>query len=148
WLQLKAGAIGITAATVWEAEALAAASIEDILIANEIVGDVKLRHAAAIANSCNLTVAVDSIADAELLDAAMLTADATVGVLIEVDVRMDRGGIRGLDEALELAAAADHHNGLRLVGVMGYERHCVLKPDPDPRRTTASQAMDLLATMA
>src|SRR5579871_948932 len=36
-LQMEAGAIGITTATVWEALALAEAGLPDILIANEVV---------------------------------------------------------------------------------------------------------------
>ena len=35
--QMAAGAIGMTAATIWEARALVAAGIDDILIANEVV---------------------------------------------------------------------------------------------------------------
>src|ERR1700675_3535039 len=40
-LQLEAGAIGLTTATVWEASALVDAGLSDILIANQVVGPVK-----------------------------------------------------------------------------------------------------------
>src|SRR5690242_10984580 len=38
-LQLEAGAIGMTTATVWEAAALIQAGVQDLLIANEVVGE-------------------------------------------------------------------------------------------------------------
>src|SRR5438445_8368826 len=40
-MQLDAGAIGITTATVWEASALMDAGLDDVLIANQAVGPVK-----------------------------------------------------------------------------------------------------------
>src|SRR5436190_4818684 len=43
-MQVEAGAIGVTTATVWEAVALAWAGIEDVLIANQVVGEEKLRR--------------------------------------------------------------------------------------------------------
>jgi D-serine deaminase-like pyridoxal phosphate-dependent protein len=38
WMQLRAGAIGVTCAKLSEAEVMARAGIRDILIANQIVG--------------------------------------------------------------------------------------------------------------
>ena len=41
-MQVDAGAIGIATATIWEAIAMANAGIDDILIANEVVGPDKV----------------------------------------------------------------------------------------------------------
>src|SRR5690242_7257313 len=40
-MQLEAGAIGLTTATVWEASAMVAAGLDNILIANQVVGPIK-----------------------------------------------------------------------------------------------------------
>lgn len=48
-MQLAAGACGIAVAKVGEAEAMAEAGLDDIFIANEIVGEAKLRRIAALA---------------------------------------------------------------------------------------------------
>ena len=40
-MQIEAGAIGLTTATVWEAAAMVDAGLSDILIANQVVGPVK-----------------------------------------------------------------------------------------------------------
>ena len=37
-LQVQAGAIGVTVATIWEAAAMAAAGVGSVLVANEVVG--------------------------------------------------------------------------------------------------------------
>ena len=58
-LQLDAGAVGITCAKVGEAEALADGGIPDILIANQIVGPIKIARLVALARRCTVTVAVD-----------------------------------------------------------------------------------------
>ena len=43
-LQLAAGAVGVTCAKLGEAEVMAAAGITEILIANQIVGAIKVRR--------------------------------------------------------------------------------------------------------
>src|SRR6516164_1254744 len=43
-MELAAGAVGITCAKLGEAEVMAAAGIHNILIANQIVGEVKIRR--------------------------------------------------------------------------------------------------------
>lgn len=146
--QMDAGAIGITAATVWEAHALAAAGFEDVLIANQLLGAAKLRAVARIAGRTRLTVAVDSETGARALSAAVGEAGATVGVLLEIDVGMGRCGVRDVGEALRLAALVDTLDGLVLHGVMGYEGHCVLETDARQRAAAAGQAIDVLAESA
>ena len=49
-LQLQAGAIGLCAQTVAEAEALGAGGVNDVFISNEILAVPKLRRVAALAH--------------------------------------------------------------------------------------------------
>ena len=90
-LQIEAGAIGLTAATVWEAAAMAAAGLDDLLIANEVVGDEKIRYLAEIARNARVTVAVDHVRNAEALSAAAAAVGTKIGVLIDVDVGLQIG---------------------------------------------------------
>ena len=41
-LQVHAGAIGLTTATVWEASAMARAGLDNLLIANEVVANINV----------------------------------------------------------------------------------------------------------
>src|SRR5262245_10352738 len=59
--ELAAGAIGVTVAKLGEAEVMAAAGIRDILIANQIVGEIKTRRLAALCHEADVIVAVDSL---------------------------------------------------------------------------------------
>src|SRR5687767_4089527 len=53
---LKAGAFGVTCAKVSEAEVMAAAGIRDILIANEVIGEQKVRRLAHLCTQADVVV--------------------------------------------------------------------------------------------
>src|SRR5262245_15826386 len=128
-LQLEAGAIGITTATVWEAAAMAREGVPDLLIANEVVGEEKHRVLAETASTARVTVAVDDAGKSEALSAAARRAGSEIGVLIDIDVGRGRCGVRTEEDARALAERVSGLSGLRLRGVMGYEGHCVLERD-------------------
>ena len=144
--QIAAGAIGMTAATIWEAESLVAGGINDVLIANEIVGEAKLERLAGLARGARMTVAVDHPDVVSALARAGQNQSSTVGVLVEVDVGMHRGGVRSIAQARSLAGVVAGIRGVELRGVMGYEGHVVLEPDRQRRTDLAREAMDFLAT--
>lgn len=138
--QIKAGAIGITCAKLGEAEVLAKAGIDNILIANQIVQTSKLVRLAGISRLCNIIVAVDSLKNADDLSQAMQAASSNIGVLIEVDVGMGRCGVRNQEEALKLAEKISNSPGLEFKGIMGYEGHCVFIDDLEKRRRSTQEA--------
>jgi D-serine deaminase-like pyridoxal phosphate-dependent protein len=143
-LQLQSGAIGLTTATVWEAAALARVGIPDLLIANEVVGEEKIQALAQTARTTRVTVAVDDAGNAEALAAAARKAGSEIGVLIDIDVGMDRCGVRTRQEAQALAVRVGRLPGLRLRGIMGYEGHCVLETDRAVRAQKAATAIERL----
>lgn len=84
--QIEHGAVGLTAATMHEAEVFAGAGVEDILIAHPPVGEPKLRRLAALAERMRvLAVAIDTVELAE-------TLPPNVEVLWEVDTGLHRLG--------------------------------------------------------
>src|SRR5207244_7332964 len=60
-MQLEAGAVGIQVAKLGEAEVMVDAGIEDILVGYAIVGEVKLRRLADLAERARISVAIDSL---------------------------------------------------------------------------------------
>lgn len=145
-MQVEAGAIGVTCATVWEAVAMAdEGGVEDVLVGNELVGELHMRAAAELAGRARVTVAADDAGNVERLGAAAQAAGTVLGVLVEVDVGMGRCGVRDADAARRLAAVTAATAGLELRGLMGYEGHCMLEPDEPTRRRKQRQAMDDLA---
>jgi D-serine deaminase-like pyridoxal phosphate-dependent protein len=140
-LQIDAGAIGVTVATVWEAAAMAAAGVRSILVANEIIGPDKIAAAAALAHHADLVFAVDDAANIADLSAALTAAGSSAGVLVDLDVGMARCGARSPEQARELARLVHAAPALELRGIQAYEGHCMLEPDRDTRIRLATEAM-------
>jgi D-serine deaminase-like pyridoxal phosphate-dependent protein len=142
--QLAAGAIGITAAKVGEAEVLARAGLGPILIANQVVGRTKIDRLFAAARAVEIIVAVESEFNVAQLEEGAKRAGASLGVIIEVDTGMHRCGTAAPAETVELARRIGR-GPLRYRGVMGYEGHAVLIPDREQREATARAALTELS---
>ena len=147
-MQVDAGAIGISTATVWEAVVMVRSGLDSIFIVNTIAGREKLAALAEIARDAAVMVAVDDGQNAADIAAAAQAARSTVGVLIEVDTGMDRAGVDSAEQAVALARKLGELKGIRLVGVTGYEGHCSLTPDRDLRSAKQRTAMGLLGEVA
>jgi D-serine deaminase-like pyridoxal phosphate-dependent protein len=146
--QLAAGScVGLTCATVSEAEATADLS-SDLLIANEIVSADKCTRVAALARRVAMTVAVDSVTGVEALAGTARAAGVTIGVLVDVNVGQDRCGVSSPNEAVALARRAAGTAGLELRGVMGYEGHLQPLRDRAERETRTRDAMATLVGIA
>src|SRR5216684_8816560 len=118
-MQMEAGeSIGLTTATVWEAVVMVRGGIDDILVANEVVGEEKIQALAELARDAHMTVAIDNARNAEDLSAAALKAGSTMGVLIDLDVGMERCGVRNKEDALQLAEQVSKQRGLGFEGMM------------------------------
>ena len=139
--QVQAGAIGITCAKVGEAEVLVEAGIEDILIANQVVGEFKIARLTDLAAHAELMVAVDDPANVTALSRACQAKGISLRVLVEVDIGMHRCGAQPGAPTLGLAQQVADSPGLRLAGLMGYEGHLVSIVDPEERRTRVLQAL-------
>jgi D-serine deaminase-like pyridoxal phosphate-dependent protein len=147
-MQVDAGAIGISTATVWEAIVMVRSGLDSIFIVNTIAGREKLAALAAIARDANVMVAVDDANNAADIAAAARAAKSKVGVLIEVDTGMDRAGVDTPEQAVELARKVAALEGAELLGVTGYEGHCSLTPERDLRAQRQRVAMNLLIESA
>lgn len=142
--QVKAGAIGVTCAKVSEAHVMADGGITDILIANMIVGEPKVNRVAELCRKADPIVACDHFAQVEPLAAACSKAGVTCRVITEVDIGLNRVGVRPGRDNLELASAIDSSAGVKLVGIMGYEGHLLTIEDPEEKRRQIHDAMDVL----
>ncbi|MGZ8687928.1 MAG: alanine racemase [Gaiellaceae bacterium] len=122
-MQIAAGAAGLTVARLGEAEVFAAAGVGSILVHYPVVGHDKLERLAALAAETKITVALDSIAVAEPLAAALARAGVEIDTLIEIDVGMGRTGCTGVEEARRVARAVDGLPALRLAGLSFFPGH-------------------------
>jgi D-serine deaminase-like pyridoxal phosphate-dependent protein len=138
--QLGAGAVGVTCATVGEAEAMVEAGIDDVFIANEVVDPLKIARLAALGQRARIAVAVDDPEPVETLSREAARAGITIDVLIDVDVLLHRCGVASVDDALRLARTIDRSPFLNLRGIMGYEGRLRLKDEDRAARIAAAYA--------
>jgi D-serine deaminase-like pyridoxal phosphate-dependent protein len=143
-LQMKAGAVGITCAKLGEAEVIADAGIRNILIANQIVGPLKIRRLVELCRRAEPMVAVDSADNVKMLSESASAAGVSIGVLVEVDVGMGRCGVAPRQAALELARQVASSPGLRFEGLQGYEGHCVDLRDETERAVKTRESLKKL----
>ncbi|MCC6269736.1 MAG: alanine racemase [Microbacteriaceae bacterium] len=123
-MQVANGAIGLTLATVSEAQIFADAGIDDIFIAYPVwPSRARAARLRELAERITLRIGVDSIEGAEALGAALrsTSADESVGVLIEVDSGHHRSGVQPRDAGSVAVAAA--RAGLRVGGVFTFPGH-------------------------
>ena len=142
--QIAAGAIGVTCAKLGEAEAVIHAGIRDVLIANQVVGTQKIARLINLAKHSEIMVAVDNTDNVQAISEAAAAKGATVRMLVEVNIGMNRCGVEPGKPALALAEQIHRSPNLIFEGLMGYEGHTVAKPSRAERDTAARAAMQQL----
>src|SRR5438046_3253399 len=147
-MQIAAGAIGITCAKLGEAEVMAAAGIRDILIANQIVGPIKIGRLVELARRTDSIVCADSIENLTELDAAFRRAAKPLKVAIEVNIGMNRAGVEPGAPAVAFAREIASRPGLRFVGLVGWEAHATTIADAAEKERTVREAVSLLTASA
>ncbi len=138
-LQIAAGAQGICCAKTGEAEVFADGGIDDIFIANQVVGSAKLRRLRALAERVRLAVGVDHPDQIDLLSEAFRGADP-LDISIEIDVGQRRTGVVEPHEAVDLAQRILDSPGLALRGVYTHEGHDYAARDDADLAVIADQA--------
>jgi 3-hydroxy-D-aspartate aldolase len=119
--QMGPVASGVTCATVREAEVMAAAGINDLLLANEIVTPQKINRMVSLARQGRAIIAVDADEGVAALSQAAKNVGVTVDVLVDIDVGLGRCGVGDISRAREMAIAIGRTPALRFAGLMGYE---------------------------
>ncbi len=119
---LAAGAIGVTCAKVSEAEVMVAGGVGNILVANQPATEDAWDRVARLQRSTWVGVAIDDPTHLRMALAAGEKRGTSIPLLIEVDIGMNRAGVRSSSAAVQLAEAITAADG-RFEGVMGYEGH-------------------------
>ena len=146
-LQLDAGAVGINAAKLGEAEVMAASGIKDIFITNEIIGSSKLERLVNLAKRCKITASVDSLEVAKGLSEAAENAGIELKVRIQVDTGNRRNGILPGEPTVKLAHQIWKLKALIFKGIWTHEGQLALANNYDDRKKMQLKAgEDLLST--
>ncbi len=137
-LQLAAGAVGLTVATVAEAEVFAE-GCDDLFIAYPLwVDDERAGRLRGVLSRASVAVGVDSVESVRQLSRL---ADAGLRVRVEVDSGHHRSGVPAADAVGIARAASDL--GLAVDGVFTFPGHSY---SPDARASAASDEARELGT--
>ncbi|OJJ39649.1 hypothetical protein ASPWEDRAFT_169481 [Aspergillus wentii DTO 134E9] len=146
-----AGAKGCCVAKVSEAEAIAGAGFDDILITCEIIGAPKVKRLVELfRRHRNIRIVVDSEVGATAINDALAGSgiEEPIAVLVDVDVGLSRTGVRAGEPALALARHVSTLKHLRLIGVQGYEGHVQHLHDREDRQRECLASMKILTDTA
>jgi D-serine deaminase-like pyridoxal phosphate-dependent protein len=143
WLQLEAGASGLTVGTLGEAEVFADAGVDDLFVAYPVYADESRgKRLRELHERTRLAVGVDSEEGIAALARATLGAATPLEVVIEVDSGGHRTGVAAPGDVSRLARAIED-SGLRLRGVFTHGGHGYRGDD-----ARAAAARDEVETLA
>lgn len=119
-MQVDAGAKGITCQKIGEAEIMANAGIDDILISYNLLGEEKMGRLGQVLKQSRVTVAADNPVVVSGLPRAAEIAGRKLGVVVECDTGRKRAGVETPREAIALALQIAAHPDLEFRGLMMY----------------------------
>ena len=119
-MQIAAGARGITCQKIGEAEVMADAGIDNILISYNLLGEEKMARLGALQGKAHMTVAADNAVVVSSLKQAAATSGRPLSVVVECDTGRKRAGVETPTEAIALARQIADSSGLVFAGFMLY----------------------------
>ena len=120
-LQENLGAKGITVAKVGEAEVMARNGLQDIFIANEIVGERKLDRIKELARSIKISFGIDSVEQVQMIESAFAGEGQPARVLAEIEVGENRSGITTKESFELLLNCLEKCRHVKLIGVFSHD---------------------------
>ncbi|MCW5589347.1 MAG: DSD1 family PLP-dependent enzyme [Legionellales bacterium] len=119
-LQLQTGSIGISCAKISEAMVLIQKNVRNILITSPITTPEKIDHLInCFSEDPEITVVVDNLSNAQMLNEAARSADHSLNVLVDIDPNVGRTGVSFYD-AIEFAKSIHAYSHLAVRGVQCY----------------------------
>jgi 3-hydroxy-D-aspartate aldolase len=135
-------ACGICCQKVSEAEALVDGGVKDVMVSNQVVDPRKIDRLAQLANRARVIVCVDDAYNIEALSQAATRHNATLEVLVEIDVGAGRCGVSSSSEALVMAQQISSVDGLLFAGLQAYQGTAQHVRDYAERKARIDTAID------
>ena len=143
--QVEAGAVGISCANLDEAETMARAGVESLLVTSPVVGLAGLNRLAALSAGVEEVIVVaDNPGNVDALAARSRDSGVTIGVLVDTDVGQHRTGVVGEEAAVGLARQISASASLRYRGVQAYYGNLQHIPAYSDRSKAVDKALENL----
>jgi D-serine deaminase-like pyridoxal phosphate-dependent protein len=122
--QIAAGAVGICCAKLGEAEALADAGIDGILVTSPVVTPQAFARVVQLnARLADFMVVVDSVTNVDGLGRAAAASGKVLKVLLDLDIGLHRTGVAPGAPAMELVQRISAQTSLSFQGLQAYAGH-------------------------
>ncbi len=139
--QIDAGAIGICVTKVSEAVVLAEKRFKNTLITSPVVTPIKIEKLLqCLIEDSQLTVAIDNLENATVLNSSAKNSNLIINVLIDIDPGIGRTGI-SYDNVLEFARTLTQFSHLKLTGIQCYAGNLQHIQDYQTRYKTSFETM-------
>ncbi len=129
WMQMRAGATGLSFAKTSEAEVFAKHGFPDLFVAYPVVSPSKAVRLVALSRQVRLCVGVDSVFGAEVLGAAAARAGQTLRVSLKVDSGFHRVGVAP-EDAVSVGTRIAAIKGLSMTSVFTHAGQAYHREDP------------------
>jgi D-serine deaminase-like pyridoxal phosphate-dependent protein len=138
---IRAGAVGVCAAKISEAEAFLQNGVTGVLVTTAVIGKEKIERAVRLAAAHPDTIfAVDNTQNVRDLNDAAAAGKARLNLAVDLWVGR-RTGIRPGQAALELAQRIDSLPHVKLAGLQAYAGHASHVIGFEERQTVSREAM-------
>lgn len=127
-----------------EAEVLAEIGVKNILIANQIVGDLKIARVDSLKTKANVKVCIDCEEHLFALSNFSQKFNTSFDVLAEVDIGMNRCGTFPGKPTLDLVKKMVATKNIRFSGLQGYDGHLQLMLGSSEKTAKAFQGLKSL----
>jgi D-serine deaminase-like pyridoxal phosphate-dependent protein len=146
--QIEAGALGICCAKLGEAEALAEAGIDSILLTSPVVTERGIARVMALNGKIGeLRITCDNASVAAKLEDAARAGGKKLKVVVDIDPGLGRTGIRPGDGAVALVEQVAKAAHLEFAGLQCYAGQVQHMESPNERRAASLNAMKELAAL-
>ena len=122
-MQADAGATGIACAKIGEAEVMADAGINDIFIANEVIGVDKYERLRDLNRRIHVRIGIDNTFQLAQMEKVFEGEEKPLEVLIEYEVGEVRTGVVTDEQLTSLAKAIQGSRNVVLKGIFSHEGH-------------------------
>ncbi len=147
WMQMRAGAVGLSVAKTSEAEVFAKHGFLDLFVAYPVASSTKADRLVALSRRVTLCVGVDSIEGAAILGASAERAGHTLSVSLKVDCGFHRVGVAPRD-AVAVGTRIAAIKGLALQSVFTHAGQAYHRADPAEIEQDSRDEATIITTAA
>ncbi len=139
-MQMEAGAVGIACAKIGEAEVMADHGIDDIFIANEVIGLDKYERLRELHRRVHVRIGIDNTVQLAQMEQVFRHEAQPLEVLIEYEVGEVRTGVVEDEQLIALVEAIKRCEHVVLKGIFSHEGHTYKADNAEDCREKAREA--------